>query len=654
MSKRCPHCSSVIEALEDAPSSIICPSCGLEVGSTHSVGISDETHASLQESAAATIEFDRKTDDTPRGPSGLPLQLGRYKLQDELGAGAFGRVFRAYDTELQRTVAIKILKAERFASQAELDRFFDEARLMASVHHPGIVAVHDVGVDQGLNYIVTQYISGGTLHDRLARDSISRTEAANLVCQCASAIHAAHKLQLYHRDLKPKNILLDPQGRAYVGDFGLAIRRRDEGDRIGEFAGSVNFMSPEQLRGDIHFIDGRTDVWALGIIFYLMLTDQLPFQGSTRRLITDIQGRIPLPPRQLDETIPHELERICLKCIEKSLADRYSTAFDLAEDLNQWLLTDAANAGSPAPSRPRLLDSGGSGPQPPTVLMPRPPATQSRKRLTVIVALALLVGLGWIGRNVVSMFSPSNSLQASRMSPTTALDPFRLDSNFVSGRPYPLLESPPREVIWPTSDFATTARWYFDEKREELSVDAPEFGLLGLGQTHAESFRIRVAMNRNSWHEFAGIFWGFQEIANDGGTKQPHCHALLIQGYNDPQGQRKLLLGLNHLSFTAAAPEDPLPLFQRRELKSLKVTIEHGGPYDLTLTVHAGRLTSIRWCGEEFPELLDHTIDPSLPLLSHRGTFGVMVIGSSAVFSDARVTVFDQALPNQPSSEKSK
>ncbi len=626
MPKRCPHCSSVIDMADVAPGSAICPGCGREVRSTHSMQRLDETRVGGEKSAQITITYQKNAEDFAKNAGVLPKALGRYELLEELGSGAFGRVFRGHDTELRRTVAIKILKKEQFASQADLDSFFEEARLMASVHHPGIVMVHDVGTDQGLDYIVTQHVAGGTLHDRLSRGALTHTESAELISQCARAVHAAHRVQLYHRDLKPRNILLDEQGRAVVADFGLAIRRRDQNDRVGEISGSANFMAPEQVRGDVNLIDGRTDLWALGVILYLMLTNELPFQGSMHSLITDIQKRVPVPPRQLNESIPRELEQICLKCLEKTMGNRYSTAFDLAEDLDRWLT-----------SRPGSAHEVFELPTVKTMAAPSAPADAPPTRRppwrNILVSLVILAGLGWIAHGLY--FSAPNSTTGDKPP-----DPFRVDEVAVVRRPFTLLEVAPKPTVWPDKEAITTARWFFDEKHQELLVDVPEVGLMGLGQTGSQNFRIRSAVSLNSTVGTAGIFWGHKEGVSKLGVKEWKCHAVVVEGILVPRlGQVKNKLCYREITFTEA-PGFAVPGMSSHPYLSTDVIISNPG--ELVLTVHQDRLTNIQWGGQDFSSILEKQAG-SLPIeLNSQGVFGVLALGTSAVFSDARVTLFEK------------
>jgi eukaryotic-like serine/threonine-protein kinase len=295
---------------------------------------------------AATIDEERPQhpDDSPV-PS--PARIAHFRIEQLLGKGGCGLVYLAWDEKLNRLVAIKVPHADLVARPGAADAYLKEARTVASLEHPNIVPVYQAdGTDEFPCYIVSKYIDGSDLARLMARALLPLGEIARLIAIVAEALHYAHGEGVVHRDIKPGNILLDGKGTPFVTDFGLALREQDVG-KGPRYLGTPVYMSPEQARGEGHRVDGRSDVFSLGVVLYELLTGRRPFHGASEdELLDQIITREVRPPRQWDDMLPRELERICLKALAKRASDRYTTAKDFADDLRQFLAS--------APLDPRL------------------------------------------------------------------------------------------------------------------------------------------------------------------------------------------------------------------------------------------------------------------------------------------------------------
>ena len=263
--------------------------------------------------------------------------LGRFRVMKVLGEGAFGKVYLARDEHLNRLVAIKISK-EIIHDKNLLHSFLNEAQMLAKLDHPNIVPVHDVGNSESEGFfIISKYLDGGTLSHAIKKNSSEITWVCKTVALIADGLNHAHTRGLVHRDIKPDNILLDASGSPCIVDFGLALKEESFGEGRG-LMGTPLYMSPEQASGEGHRVDGRADIFSLGVILYEMLVGRRPFEAKTVPMLLQMIKMVEVKPlRQVNQNIPKELERICLKALSRKLLDRYSTAADMAEDLRCFL-----------------------------------------------------------------------------------------------------------------------------------------------------------------------------------------------------------------------------------------------------------------------------------------------------------------------------
>lgn len=279
----------------------------------------------------------------------LPTTIGDYELQEEIGRGGMGVVFRAMQVSLGRSVAVKMILRGRLASDNDLQRFLSEASATARLQHPHIVPVYEVGDIEGRPFFSMKLINGLTLSDRLLDGPMPEREAAELIATIARAIGFAHRQGIVHRDLKPSNILIDDDGTPMVSDFGLAKRFGVENDltRSGMVIGTPSYMSPEQASGRRDDVGPASDIYSLGCVLYHALTGRPPLVAeSMMELVMLVLEQDPTPPRALRPRLDRDLEMIVIRCLQKPADLRYETADELADDLEAYLRDEQVLAAS--------------------------------------------------------------------------------------------------------------------------------------------------------------------------------------------------------------------------------------------------------------------------------------------------------------------
>ena len=335
-------------------------------------------------------------------------RLGRYRIEEKIGAGGMGEVFRAADLSLDRTVAIKVLPPWASSEPVLVERFVREAKLASSLRHPNIVTVHSIEEHDGVRFLVMEYVPGETLRAKLRRGPLEAEEIATLGARVADALEAAHRSGLIHRDVKSSNILLGPNGVPKVADFGLAKRLPSgDGDRdvtraqtlteAGAVLGTAPYMSPEQTRGEP--LDAASDIFSLGVVLYEAATGRLPFEGPTMlSVMHEIAMVEPPAPSRARPGLPRELDAVILRAMAKEKSRRFESAAALAEALLE--LTRAAPSPPAAPSSPARL---GNLPTPLTSFVGRLAELEEVGRLVRSSRLITLTGAGGCGKSRLSV-----------------------------------------------------------------------------------------------------------------------------------------------------------------------------------------------------------------------------------------------------------
>lgn len=278
--------------------------------------------------------------ETMRKSVEVGRELGDYEILEEIDRGGMGVVVRARQKKLNRIVAVKLIISGALADDADVQRFYTEAEAAADLDHPNIVPIYEIGVVDGLHFYSMRFIDGPSLAHQVADGPLEAGEAARLTRAVADGVGYAHQRGILHRDLKPANILLDAGEVPLIMDFGLAKRMDDDQGLTGtgQVLGTPGFMPPEQALGNIREIAPASDIYSLGAILYCLLTGRAPFQAaSIMETLNQVIKNEPVPPRQLNASVPEDLETICLKCLSKEKSHRYDSAEALADDLTRYL-----------------------------------------------------------------------------------------------------------------------------------------------------------------------------------------------------------------------------------------------------------------------------------------------------------------------------
>ncbi|MCY2964832.1 MAG: serine/threonine-protein kinase [Planctomycetota bacterium] len=654
MQLRCATCSVDCTVDDDSVQTVSCPSCGKLLYSASTVagdslivverpiGVDSLTAIGQFIPTDTTRNWGQSQAGELLSASRLPCQLGRYNVLKLLASGGFAQVFLASDTEIQREVALKLPRGDRVASQERMSAMIAEARLAARVRHANIATVYDVGyLTTGVPFISMEFVTGGTFQKLLELENPPVRQSLEMLASVADALQHAHQDGLVHRDLKPGNILIDEFRQPKIVDFGLALDENQNAGQGGDISGTPAYMAPEQIRGEAHRLDGRTDIWALGVILYEVLCGRRPFNGSRERVFDEVLHRDPKPPRQHDDTVPKELESICLKCLAKSPAARYSTCGDIASAIRDWL----SQSWTEAP--PETTSRSGSGTRKFNTLLAADQSSTSR-RITPLVSAPVRPRRRsrklWLGLTLASFLLVAGTLWAPVLGLLSSTTP--ANQTRVLGRWYETLDHKPAPVMW--TAIAKDSNWQWNPESHQTTVTSNYPAAFQTGTTDSNSFRLEVRFSTGSATGDSGLFWGAHEAPAEHGVTGTDFQVVTFNRLQNETPANSFRLSRTQ-NTTWTPRGGPSPLMNREMLTGARVGAPTEPQQVLQILVLQGQLREVRWNGQIYDKMGEpDLLGPALRPLVCPGGFGIYNEGGTTIFHEVRIEEINAPDPGTP------
>jgi len=649
----CAICQARFEQLCEDPYVLECRDAYLQLGTVDSPsgiqpivdwaqrqgpGLRDESISTVAKSA-----MDESTNEYPALPL-LPEHFGPFKIIRPLGRGGMGEVYLALQSGLNRQIALKVIRSDRQVSARTIERFKREMEAIGKLHHPHVVQAFDAGAIEGVHYLAMELVDGQDVEEIARIEGRLRvSDACEIVRQAALGLAHAHAHQLLHRDIKPSNLLLSRTGVVKLTDLGLARALQGEAAPLTNsnvVVGTFDYMPPEHAQGAKTW-DERSDLYSLGCLLYRLIAGRAPFQTArfdspSSKLLAHVNV-VPETLSSLRPEVPLGLSQLVDKLLAKIPSQRIESAGLLAEALAEFIdspalstLCESALAKQPVhrklEGRPQLRG---------LISQPLRPRLATRPKLVGIAVAFVLFAALLGGGAYYSVMGNSEAAQhqiVPELSPPDQVLPPRVDLlTAATGKWHNLLEHPPVELKWSKGPGSSEPK--FDAKRNELLAISNGTGLLELGETHAKSYRVQIAIRQAHWEGGIGLFFGFHQVPPTFVDQQ--CQIIYLSKH---PFKKRYYLRRAVYNF----PKPPAALSLKKEtFGQADIPIPDPHEHFLEITIVNQQLTRVTWDGQDLPGLVQTAVKVDLLPEDFAGKFGFYLGAASGTLSSARAMIYE-------------